>query len=199
MEWLANLLRRARLRGLVDGRVQTVRAESLENQAHDDAERHQDYGFAAHPVDGQGLVLHVGGHTIVLRMDRIAERPELDAFEVAVWHHEGHMVKLKAGRVVEVTCDHLVVNASADVTINTPVMTVNATDHVELATPLVHASTDMHVDGETTLDGNVAMNADAHLVGTLTADVDVVGSGTHLHTHQHGFVKTGTDTSGTPV
>ena len=139
MEWLANLLRRARLRGLVDGKVQTTRAESLDDQAHDDAERHQDYGFAGNPVDGQGLVMHVGGHTIVVRMDRIAERPQLAAYEVSVWHKEGHRVTLKAGRLVQVDCDHLVINASQDVTINTATMTVHASEQVQLDTPYTDA------------------------------------------------------------
>lgn len=193
MSWLANLVRRARLRGLADGKVQTARAESLENQAHDAAERHQDYGFAAHPVDGQGLVMHLDGHTLVLRLDRIAERPGLAPFEVVVWHHEGHMVKLKAGRVVEVTCDHLVVNASVDVTINTPLMTVNASDHVELATPLVHATQAVTIDGE--LDAL----ANAHVSGTLTADVDVQSGSISLINHKTSGVTPGSGTSSTPV
>lgn len=187
MSWLGNLVRRARLRGLVDGKVQTVRAESLENLAHDKAERHQDYGFAGNPVDGQGLVMHLDGDTLVIRLDRLAERPGLAPLEVAVWHSEGHMVKLKAGRVVEVTCDSLIVNASADVTINTPVMTVNASDQVTLATPLVSATTDLDVGG------------DAHIAGSATADVDVASGPITLRTHKTSQVKTGSDTSGPPV
>lgn len=187
MDWIANLLRRARLRGLVDGRVQTARAESLENESHDAAERHQDYGFAAQPVDGQGLVMHVGGHTLVLRMDRIAERPALDALEVAVWHSEGHMVKLKAGKVVEVSCDHLVINATQDVTINTPVMTVNASDQVQLQTPLVAASDDVDV------------GANAHVAGTATAEVDVISGAISLRHHRTSGVKRGTEVSDEPV
>ncbi len=107
MSWLGNLLRRARLRGLVEGQVQRVRAEALDDDAKDDAERFQDYGFAANPVDGQGLVINVAGHTIVLRMDRLADRPQLAAFEVAVWHKEGHSVVLKAGGLVQVNCTEL--------------------------------------------------------------------------------------------
>lgn len=211
MSWLANLIRRARLRGLVDGRVQTARAESLDDQAHDDAERHQDYGFAANPVEGQGLVVHLDGNTLVLRLDRIAERPGLAPFEVAVWHHEGHMVKLKAGRVVEMTCDRLIVNAATDVTINTPLMTINASDHVELATPLVHATQDVHagrdvhvdrnlqVDGAATIEGQLTGNANGSFTGTLAADVDVLSGDISLRTHRTGGVKRGTEVSDGPV
>ena len=107
--------RRARLRSLTEGLVQKARAESLENQAHDDAERFQDYGFAANPIDGQGLVMHVGGHTIVLRMDRLAERPRLAAHEVCVWHREGHCITLKADGVIEIKGASLRVDVTGDI------------------------------------------------------------------------------------
>ena len=92
-------LRRARIRNLKEGLVQSARIEALENDAKDDAERFQDYGFAANVVDGQGLVINAGGHTIVLRMDRLAERPQLPAFEVRVWHKEGHHVEIGRAHV----------------------------------------------------------------------------------------------------
>lgn len=117
---LANLMRWVRIRGLTEGAMQKGRAEGLPNDVRDDAQRPQDYGFAGNPVDGQGLKIEAGGHTVIIRMDRLAERPELAAYEVAVWHKEGHMVRLKAGRIVQVDCDQLVVNASVGVMLNTP-------------------------------------------------------------------------------
>lgn len=119
-------LRRARIRGLKEGLVQTVRVEALENDAKDNAERFQDYGMASNPVDGQGLVITVGGHTIVLRMDRLAERPRLAAYEVSVWHKEGHNVTLRAGKVVEANCDTFRVNAAVKVELNTPLVAASA-------------------------------------------------------------------------
>lgn len=181
MSWLGDLLRRARIRGLVEGRVQRGRTEATENDAKDDAERWQDYGFAAHPVDGQGLVINVAGHTIVLRMDRLAERPQLEAYEVCVWHKEGHRVTLKAGRLVEVVCDDLVVNAASSVVITSPSVTIDASSGVSIATPLVNVSDDMA------------------LGGTGTADVDFVSAGVSGCGHAHDGVKAGTDISGPPV
>lgn len=181
MSWLGTLLRRARIRGLTEGKVQVARTEATENDAKDDAERWQDYGFAGHPGDGQGLVINAGGHTIVLRLDRIAERPQLEVYEVAVWHKEGHFVKLKAGKLVEVSCDDLVVNAAVSATINTPTFTVNAEAGAAFNTPLVDLSDDMH------------------LGGTGAADSDFVSNGVSGHGHTHSDVKTGTDTSGPPV
>ena len=123
----AVFLRRARMRSLKEGLVQSLRVEALENDAKDNAERFQDYGYAANPVDGQGLAITVGGHTIVLRLDRLAERPRLAAYEVSVWHKEGHRVTLRAGKLVEVSCDALKINAAVKVEINTPVMTASGT------------------------------------------------------------------------
>lgn len=125
---LANVMRWVRVRGLVEGPMQTGRAEAVDDDVRDDARRPQDYGFAAMPVDGQGLKLEIGGHTIIVRMDRIGERPQLDAYDVAVWHKEGHMVKLKAGRVVELTGNRLVANMSESIELNSPTLTHNGTD-----------------------------------------------------------------------
>jgi phage gp45-like len=124
MTW-SDLLRRAGLRSLAEAAVQRVRVEVHGADAKDNAERWQDYGFAAHPVDGQGLVLHVAGHTIVLRMDRLGERPPLQPYDVSVWHKEGHCVTLKAGRLVQVDCDQLTINASTGVTITTPAVSMS--------------------------------------------------------------------------
>ena len=132
-------IRRARLRGLIEGLVQRVRAESLNAVAHDDVERFQDYGFAANAVEGQGLVIEAGGHTIVVRMDRLAERPNLPSYVVAVWHKEGHSIHLKAGRIIQLDCDTLNINASAAVNINTPT--------VSLSNDLIINGTSLRVNG----------------------------------------------------
>ncbi len=126
MNWGA-LLRRARIRSLKEGLVQIARVEQTENDSKDGAERWQDYGFAANVVEGQGLVINAGGHTIVIRMDRIAERPQLPAYEVRVWHKDGHHVALKAGKLVEVNCDTFRVNAAVKVELNTPAVTASGT------------------------------------------------------------------------
>lgn len=121
-------LRRARLRGLIEGLVQKVRVEATEGDTKDAAERFQDYGFAANPVDGQGLKIDVDGHTIVIRMDRLGERPQLGAHEVTVWHKEGHRLTLKAGREIHVQGARLIVDMDEAVAINAPTFTHNGVD-----------------------------------------------------------------------
>lgn len=173
---LENLLRRARLRSGREGPVQTMRAESLENDAKDQAERWQDYGFAAQPVDGQGLVINAGGHTIVLRVDRLAERPGLAAYEVAVWHKEGHYVKLKAGRAIEMSGNSLVINMSDSVHINAPAITLNAQTMQLNATQGVSDIGDMAFNG-----------------GSITHNGKNIGS-----THTHAGVRAGADSTAAP-
>lgn len=118
----ANLIRWAKVRGLKEGKMQTGRVEGPPNESRDGAQRPQDYGFAGNPVDGEGLRIEAGGHTVIIRMDRIAERPQLAAYEVAVWHKEGHMVRLRSGRVVQIDCDDFIVNATNKAQFNTPLV-----------------------------------------------------------------------------
>lgn len=141
---LANLMRWVRIRGLTEGKMQKGRVEGLPNDVRDDAQRPQDYGFAANPVDGQGLKLEIGGHTVIIRMDRLAERPELAAYEVALWHKEGHMVRLRAGRIVQVDCDQFIVNASVGVLLNTPTVAASAA----ITSQTVAAATSLKVAGK---------------------------------------------------
>ncbi len=138
------MLHRARIRGLNEGQVQSGRVEAHGNVVVDGAQRFQDYGFAANPVDGQGLEITVGGHTLILRMDRLAERPQLAAYEVALWHKDGHRVKLGAGKAVEVLgATTVTVEASAKIQLNTPL--------VECSGQLKAASLD--VTGSATING----------------------------------------------
>lgn len=125
-----NLVRRVRIRNLVEGLVQIGSLVGFEPDARDRAERFQDYGLATNPVSGEGLRIEVGGHTFILRMDRLAERPQLAAYEVCVWHKEGHSVTLRAGRVVDVDCAQLNIVASAGVSIQTPVMALQGNQTV---------------------------------------------------------------------
>jgi phage gp45-like len=129
-------LRRARMRGLKEGKIQTARIEATENDSKDAVERHQDYGFAGNPVDGEGLVLHIDGHTVIIRKDRIAERPQLDPYEVSVWHKEGHKMTFKAGKLIEVECDRFVLKAAQSVEIETPQMLVKASGKLRVESPL---------------------------------------------------------------
>lgn len=136
MSWLGNLVRRARVRAVREGTVQNARVEAMEGDTKENSERWQDYGFTGHPVSGEGLALNWNGFTIVLRVDRLAERPQLAPYEVAVWHKEGHRMTMKAGGVVQVDCDQLRLNATGQVTITSPSVMVNGKQLVGHIHPL---------------------------------------------------------------
>ncbi|MFI5443665.1 phage baseplate assembly protein [Polaromonas sp. UC242_47] len=166
----AIFLRRARLRSLKEGLVQTVRTEATENDAKDAIERMQDYGFAANVVDGQGLVLTIDGTVIVLRMDRIADRPRLAAYEVSVWHKEGHNVTLRDGKVVETNCD---------------IYRVNAAVKVELNTPTVAMSTKATVGDTLDVKNGLTGGGNATFAAGRVSALGVTAAGKNLDGHDH--------------
>ncbi len=194
---LDDLLRWVRLRGLKDGEVQKVRAEALDNKAHDEASRFADYGIKSMPVDGQGLALHVGGHTIILRMDVLGKAPSLAAWEVALWHKDGHHVVLRAGKKVEV--------------MDAAEVVVHASTKVILDTPLVQTKQDLQVGGnldvahKTTTAGLAATGAGGQGPVTIAQAVEFTGpSVTHNNmdigsTHKHDGVAAGSAQSGAVV
>lgn len=173
---LWNLLRRVRIRGLTEGLVQRASPAGFETDARDQAERFQDYGFAANPVEGEGLRIEVGGHTFILRMDRLSDRPRLAAYEVSVWHKDGHHVTLRNGRVVDVECDQLNIKASAGVNIETPTLALQ---------------------GNQVITGNqgVSGTATAH---TVVGVADVTANGISFVEHDHGGVQRGVERSDGP-
>lgn len=100
--------------------VQKYKISIFETKDAEECERHQDYGFAAQPSEGEGLVIDAGGTMMVLRIDRLKDRPKLSADEVAVWHKDGAKIHLKAGKIIDIDCDTLNIKASAGVTFDTP-------------------------------------------------------------------------------
>ncbi len=187
MSLLDNLMRWVRVRGLREGAMQVGRVEGLPNDVRDEAQRPQDYGFAANPVEGQGLKLEIGGHTVIIRLDRLAERPQLAQYEVAVWHKEGHRITLKANGLVQMDCVRLVVNASAAVTLNSPQVTINASAAMTVNTPQVALNTP-----------NVTATGAVQAAGVVTSAVDVLGGGKSLVGHTHGGVAPGAASTGAP-
>jgi phage baseplate assembly protein V len=182
----ANLMRWVRIRGLTEGRVQSGRVEGLPNDARDGAQRPQDYGFAGNPVDGQGLKLEIGGHTVIIRMDRQAERPQLAAYEVAVWHKEGHMVRLKAGRIVEVDCDQYIVN--------TIQYTVNASGGANFNTPLLAASAKATVGDTLAVANGLTGGGNASFASGRVSALGITAAGKVLDGHTHPDLTSGGNT-----
>jgi phage baseplate assembly protein V len=165
------MIRRARMRAQSDGTVQKVRIDVFDTLGRDGIERMQDYGIASRPSEGEGLVLEVAGHLVVLRMDQSSKRPKLALDEVSVWHREGHSVTLKAGKKIVVDCD--------DYEVNTKNYTVNASTSAAFNTPQVVASA-------------VLASQTINVAGTGMID------GVSVGTHDHGNVQHGNDRTDGP-
>lgn len=125
-----NLVRRARMSLQAMGLVHKYKINIYEGNAPDNVERHQNYGTASAPAQGEGLVIDIGGTVFVLAVDSIKDRPKLANWDVALWHKDGHSVHLKAGKVVDVNCTTFNLKAK---TVNFDAPTINTTGRIVAA------------------------------------------------------------------
>lgn len=124
---LNDLIRKAKMFFTSVALVQKYKVDVFETKGAEMAERFQDYGFAAQPSEGEGLVIDAGGSVIVLRIDRLKDRPELSNDDVAVWHKDGAKIHLKANKIIEVDCASFNVKASDGVHFETSKVTTSGT------------------------------------------------------------------------
>lgn len=155
-----------------DDAVQTVSVKGYDNLDRHGIERNQDYGFAAAPPGGQGLVIEIDGHMFALRLDLINERPVLNTNEVCVWHKEGHKITLRDGKAIDVDCD--------EYNINTKRYKVNASESVKMDAPVVEASRELKSKTLEVTDS------------AKIKDIDFIG-------HGHDKIRAGDEISGGPV
>lgn len=73
-------------------------------------------------------------------------------------------------------------------------ITLNPSGLVEVVTP-----TELHVTApESVLDGNLTINGNLHVTGTITSDTDVIAKTVSLLTHEHTEVMSGPSLTGPP-
>lgn len=109
------------------GPVQTMQGEGLAGEQIQGNELFQHFGFTSRPPAGyQFVALPVGGqtsHAIIIATEHGDYRLKtLQPGEVALYDAFGTSVILKQGRVAEVNCARLVVNADTEVQFNTPLI-----------------------------------------------------------------------------
>lgn len=134
---LNDLIRKAKMFFTTVSLIQKYKIDVFETKGAEMAERFQDYGFAAQPSEGEGLVIDAGGSMVVLRVDRLSDRPSLANDDVAVWHKDGAKIHLKASRIIEVDCAAFNVKASDGVHFETPKVSTSGT--VDAAVDVVSA------------------------------------------------------------
>jgi len=161
--------------------------EALAGENIVEAELIQDYGFTSVPPGGtMGVVIPLGGrtsHGVVVATEHATYRLKaLNTGEVAIYTDEGAKIVLKRGRVIETECDVFRVNCQT--------WEVNASAQSTFNTPVLTASGQAVVQGQMTGMGGLALSnagggAAATLTGTLHATGDVVAGSVSLQHHVH--------------
>ncbi|MCZ0823717.1 phage baseplate assembly protein V [Dickeya solani] len=131
---LSNLLARAVVTGLNTAtKCQLLQIKMAADELKADIEHIEPYGFTSAPHAGaEAVAVYMDGdrsHGVVLVVgDRRYRIAGLQAGEVALYTDEGDSVILKRGRVIEVTTETFIVNATEKMTVNTPLLEVPTGD-----------------------------------------------------------------------
>ncbi|MDO4693038.1 MAG: phage baseplate assembly protein V [Eikenella sp.] len=107
------------------GGVQRIQLEGLDGETVQDLEHAEQYGFTAHPPAGSDcVVVPLGGktsHGIIVTTTNGAYRiTNLQEGETAVYNIDGAKIVLKRGRIIDIDCEVLNINAPGGVNIDAP-------------------------------------------------------------------------------
>lgn len=101
-----------------------MQVKALDGEPRGNVELFQQYGFRSAPQAGsEGILIAVGGVrdlAVVLCMDDRRVAITLQPGEAAMYTDEGDSIHMKRGRLVEVTTETFVLNASQKVILNSP-------------------------------------------------------------------------------
>ena len=164
--------------------IQKVQASGLADETLQDVELMQQFGFTSvPPANTQAVILPIGGqttHGIVIATENGSLRVKnLQGGEVAVYDESGSSIVLKKGRLIEIDCDVLKINATTKVDISSPLV---ETDQVFTAQGQINGNGGMAVQGGSgaSFTGNVEQRG-----GSFTTDGDVTANGKSLINHTH--------------
>jgi phage baseplate assembly protein V len=184
---------RGRLQRATGGKqVILVQADGLAGEQFNDAEFFQHPGLRSLPLAGmQAIMIPLGGRSangVVVAMSNGALFiTDLQPGEVALFNENdgvANSIILRNGKVVDITCETLNINASAAVNIHAPVVTLDTT------TTTIGATT-VSIDAPTTTaSGNL------NVAQTVAGAADVTAAGKSLKAHVHDKVATGFAVSG---
>ncbi|MGF7454249.1 phage baseplate assembly protein V [Pasteurella bettyae] len=164
--------------------IQKVQASGLADETLQDVELMQQFGFTSvPPANTQAVILPIGGqttHGIVIATENGSFRlKNLQGGEVAVYDESGSSIVLKKGRLIEIDCDVLKINAATKVDISSPLV---ETDQVFTAQGQINGNGGMAVQGGSgaSFTGNVQQSG-----GSFTTDGDVEAGAISLRNHKH--------------
>lgn len=181
-----------------------VQSDGLAGEQFNDAELFQQPGLRSIPIAGmQTIIVPLGGRSangVVIAMSNGALFiTDLQPGEVALFNENdgvANSVVLRNGRLVEINCANLTINASEAVTITAPTVTMTTTTTtIEADTATIDAGT-TNVSGNTNIGGDTTMGGSAQVAQTLRAAVDLVAAGKSLKAHVHNGVSAGPSNTG---
>lgn len=144
--------------------LQTVQVELLAGELLT-LERFQDYGFTSVPLPGaEAITAAVGGRrgkSVVVRIDDRRYRVKLEKGEVALYTHDGSLIALRSGGVIEIIAANKVKSASplwehtGDFLLNGNLTAIGQiTASISIGAPIMSAATSLTVNGIEMLDHN---------------------------------------------
>lgn len=164
-----------------EAKRQRLQIQTLAGETASDVERWQNYGHTSVPPEGsEAITLALNGNrsklVVICAEDKAVRLKGLKDGDSALYHLEGHYLKLTKDGVAELMGDEL----------NIVVKRVNITaeESVDITTPSTTISGDVEIGGNTTIKGN------ATIAGSATAKT-VVGqeggtfAGVKAESHQH--------------
>jgi len=140
--------------------LQQVQVELLKGELLT-LDRFQDYGFSSHPLPGaEAITVAVGGRrgkSVVLAMDDRRYRVQLNAGDVALYTHDGTLVALRTGGIVEIV-------AATKVTSQTPIW-----EH----TGAFKVTGDLELVGAFEQTGDMAITGTVSATGSMTSSTSL--------------------------
>ncbi|NHQ81548.1 phage baseplate assembly protein V [Chromobacterium vaccinii] len=182
-------------RGIVNlvndaGGLQLLQISVLDGETRDEVERAQNFGATSHPPAGSvPVMVAVGGsrdHLVAVAVDNEEHRPKgLKVGESATYNAAGVLFLFDDQGNATLTCKRFIVNAS---------------DGMDVTTPLATFSQAVTVGGLFTYKAGINGTGAGLFSGSFThSGGGFTSNGITLHSHAHGGVLKGGDTSGLPV
>lgn len=167
-----------------NGGIQSAQISGLADETIQDIEHFQQFGFTSNPPAGtEAIILPLGGnstHGIVIATENASYRVKsLASGEVAIYCQSGASITLKNGKVIDIECDQLNINAPAGVNITAPNVQCSAQ---MTAAGQINGNGGLAVQGGNgaSFSGNINQSA-----GSYHTSGDVIAGGISLSNHDH--------------
>ncbi|KQC05525.1 MAG: hypothetical protein APR55_05755 [Methanolinea sp. SDB] len=186
--------------GVIEGAIKRFSGAGRPGETIDGREYFQHYGFTSRPRSGaEGVCLKQGNVVFMIASDDRRYRVQVEEGEVCLYDDQGQAIHLKRGKTVHVYgCDHVTVDASEDVQVNTKQVAVTASESAQISAPAVTILTDAlniqtlggggHVAtmmGNFTITGSLAVDGPISATGNITSDGSIVDTAGNTNHHSH--------------